>query len=133
MSVLQCCWQNEGIPDSINCGHCGKCLRTIVQLAALGKLDKAPTLPNVPVTPEVIDAVGFVLESDLSFLEECIEPFVKSGRLELVQAIQRRMKRYRSRIRGRRWRNRLRRWDKQLTHGLLTQSAAGMRSLWRNP
>jgi hypothetical protein len=133
MSVLQCCWQNEGIPDSINCGHCGKCLRTIVQLAALGKLDKAPTLPNVPVTPEVIDAVGFVLESDLSFLEECIEPFVKSGRLELVQAIQRRMKRYRSRIRGRRWRNRLRRWDKQLTHGLLTQAAAGMRSLWRNP
>jgi hypothetical protein len=110
MSFLQCCWQNEGIPDGINCGHCGKCLRTIVQL----------------------DAVGFVLESDLSFLEDCIEPFMKSGRLDLVQAIQRRMKRYRNRIRGRGWRNRVRRWDKQLTHGLLTGSAARMRSLWRN-
>jgi hypothetical protein len=70
--------------------------------------------------------------SDLSFLEDCIEPFMKSGRLDLVQAIQRRMKRYRNRIRRRGWRNRVRRWDKHLTHGLLTRSAARMRSLWRD-
>jgi hypothetical protein len=132
MSVLQCCWQNDWIPESINCGHCGKCIRTIVQLAALGKLDRALTLPNVRVTPEVIDAVGFVLESDLTFLEECIEPFVKLGRLDLVQAIQRRMKRYQDRIHGRGWRNRVRRWDKRLTHGLLTRSAERLRRLCRN-
>ena len=123
MSVLQCCWQNEGIPEGINCGHCGKCLRTIVQLAALGKLDRALTLPNVRVTPEVIDAVGFVLESDLSFLEECIEPFVKLGRLDLVRAIRDRIKRYQDGIHGRGWRNIIRRWDKKMTHGLLTRSA----------
>jgi hypothetical protein len=109
MSVLQCCWQNEGIPEAINCGQCGKCLRTIVQLAALGKLDRAPTLPNVLVTPEIIDAVVLVHESDLSFLEECIEPFVKLGRVDLVEAIQRRAKRYRDRLHGRGWRNRVRR------------------------
>jgi hypothetical protein len=131
MGVMQCCWQNDGIPESINCGHCGKCLRTMVQLAALGKLDGAPTLPNVSITPEMIDAVGFVLESDLSFLEDCIEPFVKSGRRDLVEAIRRRIKRERDWIQGRGWRSRVRRWDKRLTQGLLSRSVQRLQRLRR--
>ena len=129
MGILQCCWQNDGIPEKVNCGRCGKCLRTIVQLAAIGKLDRAVTLPNIRVTPEVIDAVGLVIESDLSVLEDCIEPFVKLGRPDLVQAIRRRIKRYRDRIHGRGWRNRVRRWDQQLMHGLLSRSVQRLRRL----
>ena len=132
MRILQCCWQNDGIPEDVNCGRCGKCLRTIVQLAAIGKLNGAVTLPNIRVTPEIIDAVGFVSESDLSVLEDCIEPFVKLGRPDLVQAIQRRIKRYRDRVHGRGWRNRVRRWDRRLTHGLLSRSAQRLRRLGRN-
>lgn len=132
MRILQCCWQNDGIPEGVNCGRCGKCLRTIVQLAAIGKLKGAVTLPNIRVTPEIIDAVGFVSESDLSVLEDCIEPFVKLGRPDLVQAIQRRIKRYRDRIHGRGWRNRVGRWDRRLTHGLLSRSAQRLRRLGRN-
>lgn len=123
MDILQCCWQNEGIPDGINCGHCGKCVRTIVHLSALGKLNRAPTFPNIQITPETIDAVGIVCESDLNFLEECIEPFAKMGRLDLVRAIQDRIQRYQDRIRGRGWRNIIRRWDEKMTRGLLARSA----------
>ena len=123
MSILQCCWQNEGIPETINCGHCGKCLRTMIHLAALDKLDKTPAFPHVRITPEMIDAMGFVVESDVGFLEECIEPFTKMGRRDLVQAIRDRIKRYEDRIHGRGWRNVIRRWDKKLTHELITRSA----------
>jgi hypothetical protein len=123
MRILQCCWENDGIPEDINCGRCGKCIRTMVQLAALGRLERAETLPNIPITPELIDAFGFVLESDLTFLEDCIEPFASMGRFDLVRAIQGRVKRYQWRIQGRGWRNRIRRWDKKLTCGRLTGSA----------
>jgi hypothetical protein len=54
---------------------------------------------------------------------ECIEPFEKMGRLDLVQAIRNRIKRYQDRLHGRGWRNVIRLWDKKLTRGLLTQSA----------
>lgn len=131
MRVLQCCWQNEGIPEGVNCGRCGKCIRTIVQLAALGRLDRAETLPNVPITPDLIDAFGFVLQSDLSFLEDCIEPFAEMGRHDLVRAIQDRMRRYEDRIQGRGWRNRVRRWDKKWTRGRLTESAGSMLHAFR--
>jgi hypothetical protein len=132
MGVLQCCWQNEGIPEEVNCGRCGKCLRTIVHLTAIDRLDRAVTLPNIRVTPEVIDAVGFVVESDLSFLEECIEPFVKLDRRDLVQAIKRRIKKYKARHDPCGWRNRIRHWDKQFTHGLLARSVERARRLRRN-
>ncbi len=123
MSILQCCLQNEGIPEAINCGRCGKCLRTMVQLAALGKLEMTPTFPHVRITPQTIDAAEFDLEGDVGSLEECIEPFERMGRLDLVQAIRDRIKRYRDRVQGRGWRNAIRRWDRKLTHGRLAGSA----------
>jgi len=131
MRILQCCWQNEEIAEDVNCGRCGKCIRTIVQLAALGRLDRAETLPNIPITADLVDKFGFVLESDLSFLEDCIEPFAEMGRLDLVRALKDRVKRYQDRIDGRGWRNRLRRWDKKLTRGRLTQSAGRMLRAFR--
>ena len=126
VAIVQCCWQNKLTDETINCGRCGKCLRTMIHLAALGKLEKTRAFPNVPVTPEMIYATRIAHDGEVSSFEECLDLFTKSGRTDLVQAIQQRVdeyRRYKHWIDDRGWRGAIRRWDKKMMNDGLTNSA----------
>ena len=131
MRILQCCWQNEGIPTSINCGYCGKCLHTMIQLAALDKLDKTHTLPHVEITPQMVDNELLRDADDAASLQECIEHFSRKGRADLVEAIHKRIKRYHNEIHRAGFRTAIKQWDQKLTCGLLTRSVRPVLGLLR--
>jgi hypothetical protein len=131
MRILQCCWQNEGIPTSINCGRCGKCRRTMIQLAALDRLDKAHTFPHVEITPQMIDDEVLQTDYDVGFFQECIEHFAKQGRADLVEAIHKRINRHHDKPHQAELRTAIKRWDEKMTHGLLTRAVQSLRGLLR--
>ncbi len=122
MEILQCCWQNEGIPTSINCGRCGKCQHTMIQLAALDKLEKAHTFPHVEITPQMIDDGALQNNYDMGLFQECVEHFARRGRADLVEAIHKRIRRYHDELHPAGFRTAIKQWDEKLTHGLLTRA-----------
>jgi len=123
LAIVQCCQQHE-LHDTINCGQCNKCFRTMIQLAALGKLEKTPAFPSRAVTPEMIHQAEVLHEDDVSFLEQTVEPFMSVNQPDLAQAVRDRVARYRQRekqVPSRGWRRAVKRWDSQLTGGVLTR------------
>ena len=81
-----------------NCGKCDKCVKTMTALLALGLLDKTTTFKETDVSKELLvnncylsDAYG-----ESTYLE-LIEPLSKLGRQDLVEGIERIIRRYHER------------------------------------
>jgi hypothetical protein len=121
MKILQCCWQNDGISESINCGRCGKCLRTMIHLAALDKLDKTDVFPPFEITPQLVEKASLQHAEDVAALEECCEYFAGRDRKDFVEAIHKRIKQYHNEIRPTGVRAVIKVWDQRLTRGALTK------------
>jgi len=92
LGILRVCWQDKGY----NCGSCDKCLRTMVTLKLLGLT--ASTLPQLTKKDfETIKSSTYYREDDLIFHKENLELAQQVNDKELVRALRRPIRRYRTR------------------------------------
>ena len=78
-----------------NCGECGKCVKTMAAFLSLGLLEQIPTFVSKDVSKELLIDNCYISDTyDESCYRELIEPLTKIGRQDLVDGIDRIIKRY---------------------------------------
>ncbi len=96
LGILRVCWRSG---TDLNCGRCSKCLRTMALLDLWGALERAPTFPATLSLDDL--ARVHVAESwDVREFSDLEEQGRANGRLDLVEAARRAMRRTRSRERA---------------------------------
>ncbi|MEL7330765.1 MAG: hypothetical protein AAFN12_00885 [Cyanobacteria bacterium J06560_2] len=112
---LKVCFSNQ--PDKLNCGICEKCLRTMAGLETLHKLPEAGAFKESEIDPELFERrtrIGSKLTK--SYYMELIAPLEQAGRKDLVRAIYRNINRFHERD----WKGRIKRADRRLLKGFLS-------------
>ena len=81
-----------------NCGKCDKCVKTMTALLALGMLDKTATFKEKDVSKELLINSCYLSDAygESTYLE-LIEPLRKLGRQDLIEGIERIIRRYHER------------------------------------
>jgi len=112
LELMQPCHYVKVPPaGQINCGRCEKCIRTMLGLIALVKLAEASAFPDDDVTPAMVQSIPVHNQLKAELLEQLIGPLGSAGRDDLVGAIRRRLRAFRTRQRYGRFKlQRVRRW-----------------------
>jgi hypothetical protein len=108
-------------PPYLNCGRCEKCVRTMTCLYALG-LQGARHFPPWEIRPEMIRAVAMG-PNDASYWIDALPALAAKGRNDLVRAIEEKLDQVRRDEAWHRdagWKGRLRRLDRRLFGGKMT-------------
>jgi hypothetical protein len=89
MEALRVCyhtWSEE------NCGVCSKCLRTMLTLELVGALQRCTTLPHA-LTPAQVERMDCSHFADLREFEDIRRLAVAAGRVEMIRALERSLRR----------------------------------------
>jgi len=131
---LRSCYYPHRTHGELNCGRCEKCLRTMTELLICGKLREAKSFPLDDVTPEQIQTLvalpgtadghcyTFLYEGNACFWKNLLEPLRKTGRYDLVEAIESKLAeydKYRAFAEERDWKGAVKRFDRRFLNGLL--------------
>lgn len=74
-------------PDMFNCGRCEKCIRTMLALLALGALEKTAAFKVHDVSEALIEKELDLKWDSYPYYPELIDPLLKIGRHDLVNAL----------------------------------------------
>jgi hypothetical protein len=108
--------------EALNCSECEKCIRTMLALVALGKLDRATTFRRRDVSADlVMEKVNLTRGRrwliNRAFYEELLAPLAQVGRMDLVRAIERKLKEGRTATWKAKLRDKLKDYDRKYLLG----------------
>lgn len=98
LAALQVCLGVETPdPDVPNCGRCQKCVRTMLALLLLGRLQDAPTFPVHEVTVDMVRAITIDQTIYAPLFAPLVSRLAAVGRGDLARALDRKLRRLRTR------------------------------------
>jgi hypothetical protein len=100
-------------PGLLNCGRCEKCTRTMLELMVFGKLDRCGAFESNDVELSAIKRSIVVSSFHALTFEDLVEPLRTLGRPNLADAVECKVRSYRSWNSGRGWRGVVARLDRQ--------------------
>ncbi|MFO0934260.1 MAG: hypothetical protein U1E39_16360 [Planctomycetota bacterium] len=102
LAALQVCLTHDPLPPGVaNCGRCEKCLRTRLNLLVAGALDRAPTFPSRGLGPDELASYSPASDPRGYFTGPLVEGLLRVGRVDLADALRRRLAHARRKARRR--------------------------------
>jgi hypothetical protein len=123
LSNIRVCTRNP--KQGLNCGSCEKCLRTMLELVACGKLAQTAAFPASDVTADQVLSTAIEVDFPTAWYQELIAPLTVQGRLDLVDAIQKKLTEYQRHVRWAQekdWKGYIKRFDRRFLRSALYQS-----------
>lgn len=80
--------------DVLNCGRCEKCARTMLALTVLDKLAESRAFAANDISADLVNTAVQLDKTSYPFYPELVRPLRQSGRPDLADAVQRKLRAY---------------------------------------